>query len=92
MKILKSIFPALGLFLLLSCSDGTQVGQKIKIVIKEKKLKKVEIISEKSNDRNMYILKKITIEDQFIIVGDEYINLGRVKTFKAVGDKLEILI
>jgi hypothetical protein len=88
----KTIIFAAFLFLC-SCTDGTNVGQKIAEVIKENKLENITIESEAATGNwktKTYSLMEAVIEGQFIRIGDEYINLGQMETM-AVKEKTLIV-
>ncbi|MEM8906436.1 MAG: hypothetical protein AAGD05_01215 [Bacteroidota bacterium] len=95
---LKKAIPILFFFLCLtitSCSDGMQIGQKIHSVIDENKISMVVITTERNDGTTRsteWATKNILIDNQFLQAGDEYINLGLVKTLKVNGSKLEIRI
>ena len=72
-----------------ACSDGTQIEQQMKTLIKKNKL--TTLVIEMDGNRSEYAVENIEIKGQFLHpTADEYVNLGRVRTIKVNGKTLEI--
>ena len=92
-NISKVIFPALFL-LMVSCSDGTQVSKRINQLVKDHEIEK--LVVDVDGQVTEYELPKkgekpgIIVEEQFLFLNDEYINLNRTRTIKVKDKALEI--
>jgi len=98
MKKIRLLIVFLFLSMTISCSDGTQTGELIEKLIKEKTKDSdinndiTRLIIEIDGERSEYQLDQIKIEEQFIKIGNEYINMGRIRTIKVAGKELEITL
>ncbi len=95
MKKIKIVLVSLLLLSIFSCSDGAQIGQKINQLIEERNIESIVILTETTSGelkKKEIKIDEDTFENQFIQLEDEYINMGRIKTMKVIGNKLEVKI
>ena len=95
MKRIKIVLFSLLMLSVFSCSDGGKVGQKVNQLIEEHNIESIVMLIETKNGQVQKKEIKIdekTFENQFIKFEDEYINMGRIKTMKVNGNKLEVKI
>lgn len=81
--------------LLTSCSDGIQTEQKINALIEQHEITTLMVQIDQGNGKALkseYPANSIEIENQFLKSGDDYLNLGQVKSIKVKGDQLEIFM
>lgn len=99
--IMKNRFPYLLIscfVLLISCSDGTQVADRIQTIIEERLKDKdpdndiKEIILEVRDQRTNYPVSKITFDGQFLVIEERFINLGKTESFQVIENSIEIIL
>ena len=89
----KFILPIL-FVLLTACTDGTQVSTRINELIEDHKIETVVV--EMDGQAQEYDLPQkgeqpqIIIEEQFMRLGDEYINLSHIRSLKVNDKALEV--
>ena len=90
---IKNIFFSLILLFAFSCTDGTQIGQHINQLVDENEIEIIAVNMESKNGKfqtKEYPVIENMIENQFLLVDGEFINIGRIKRMKISGKKLEI--
>ena len=95
MNPIKYLIVSVFVLMMLSCSDGSQVGVKINELIKKHKVTTVIIENDctgSETESRTFDIKKIRIEQQFIKVGNEFINMGKIKTVTVDGKEMKILM
>lgn len=93
MKKIISIFSLTLLLVVTNCSDGVKVGQKIESILQKEEITILLIKTESDSGETELMelkVKDITIEDQFLKSGSDYVNLGQVRSFMVNGNKLEV--
>jgi len=80
------------LTIMLSCTEGGQSGQKITQLIESNSIEKITVNLGPRIENRIYLVKDLQIEDQFLKVENDYINLSDLKIIKVKGKELELII
>ena len=98
--MIKYLITGCSLLFLVSCSDGTQMTNQIRKIIKERSED-----DDKSNDITQVVfaldgvrhtfpvdkkLDSLPVRDQFLVLDDLYVNLSFVKSIGVEGNVLEV--
>lgn len=84
------LFVVLTLFL--SCTEGGQTGQKVTQLIEAEKIEKLTLRLGPDAKTRVYKVTEVKLEDQFLVVAKEYINLSDLKIMKVKGKELELIM
>ncbi|NRB53449.1 MAG: hypothetical protein HRU41_37685 [Saprospiraceae bacterium] len=85
-------FATVALIFMLSCTEGGQTGQKVTQLIESEKIEKLTLKLGSDSEPRSYKAKDVKLEDQFLVVGKEYINLSDLRVIKVKGQELELII